>query len=74
MAIADTVSGPGPSTPRPASKDTVDERRVMAWIGQGVIVEGKITSVQDLRIDGQVEGTIEVGNHGLILGAGAIGG
>ena len=54
-----------------ASNDTVDERRVMAWIGQGVIVEGKIRSAQDLRIDGQVEGTIEVGNHGLILGAGA---
>jgi cytoskeletal protein CcmA (bactofilin family) len=71
MAIADTLRGPGPSTSPPASKDTVDERRVMAWIGQGVIVEGKIMSAQDLRIDGQVEGTIEVGNHGLILGAGA---
>ena len=43
----------------------------MAWIGQGVVVEGKIMSAQDLRIDGKVEGTIEVGNHGLILGAGA---
>jgi len=28
-------------------------------------------SAHDLRIDGKVEGTIEVGNHGLILGAGA---
>jgi cytoskeletal protein CcmA (bactofilin family) len=71
MAIADTLRGPGPSPSSPASKDAVDERRVMAWIGQGVIVEGKITSAQDLRIDGKVEGTIEVGNHGLILGAGA---
>jgi cytoskeletal protein CcmA (bactofilin family) len=70
MAIADTVSGTGPAT-SPASKDTVDERRVMAWIGQGVIVEGKIMSAQDLRIDGKVEGTIEVGDHGLILGGGA---
>jgi cytoskeletal protein CcmA (bactofilin family) len=49
----------------------VDERRVTAWIGQGVVVEGRITSAQDLRIDGKVEGTIEVGNHGLIVGAGA---
>jgi cytoskeletal protein CcmA (bactofilin family) len=53
------------------AETAVDERRVMAWIGQGVIVEGKIRSAQDLRIDGQVEGTIEVGDHGLILGAGA---
>jgi cytoskeletal protein CcmA (bactofilin family) len=48
-----------------------DERRVTAWIGQGVVVEGRITSAQDLRIDGKVEGTIEVGNHGLIIGASA---
>jgi cytoskeletal protein CcmA (bactofilin family) len=48
-----------------------DERRITAWIGQGVIVDGRITSAQDLRIDGKVDGTIEVGNHGLIIGASA---
>lgn len=56
-------------TQRPGS--VTDERRVTAWIGQGVVVEGKITSSQDLRIDGKVEGTIEVGSHSLILGANA---
>jgi cytoskeletal protein CcmA (bactofilin family) len=56
-------------TVRPGS--AIDERRVTAWIGQGVVVEGRITSVQDLRIDGKVEGTIEVGDHELILGASA---
>ena len=60
MSIADT-----------AANKAGDERRVSAWIGQGVVVEGRITSAQDLRIDGKVEGTIEVGNHGLIIGAGA---
>jgi cytoskeletal protein CcmA (bactofilin family) len=50
----------------------IDEKRQMAWIGQGVNVEGKITSGQDLRIDGKVDGTIEVGNHGLIIGASAV--
>lgn len=49
----------------------VEERRVTAWIGEGVIIEGKIASAQDLRIDGKVEGTIEVGNHGLMIGTGA---
>src|SRR3954465_13709324 len=48
-----------------------DERRGTAWIGQGVVVGGRITSAQDLRIDGKVDGTIEVGNHGLIIGASA---
>src|SRR5258705_4267838 len=60
---------PDQDPPRAASVG--DERRVTAWIGQGVVVEGRITSAQDLRIDGKVEGTIEVGNHALIIGAGA---
>ena len=32
------------------------------------MVEGRITSSEDLRIDGKVEGTIEVGDHVLIVG------
>ena len=60
---------PAQDTPRHRSVD--DERRVTAWIGQGVVVEGRITSTQDLRIDGKVEGTIEVGDHGLTVGASA---
>src|SRR5919106_834251 len=40
-------------TSRPGSAS--DERRVTAWIGQGVVIEG----------------SIEVGNHALILGANA---
>jgi cytoskeletal protein CcmA (bactofilin family) len=59
------------STSSPAPRSAVDERRVTAWIGQGVVIEGRITSTQDLRIDGKVDGTIEVGNHGLTIGASA---
>jgi cytoskeletal protein CcmA (bactofilin family) len=60
------------SAQNPPRPDSVrDERRVTAWIGPGVVVEGRITSNQDLRIDGKVEDTIEVGNHGLILGTNA---
>jgi len=47
------------------------ERRQVAWIGQGVTVDGRITSNQDIRIDGRVQGTIEVGQHELVLGPGA---
>ena len=55
----------------PPMKSEIEERRVHAWIGQGVVIEGKIKSAQDLRIDGKVEGTIEVGNHSVIVGASA---
>ena len=48
-----------------------DERRVTAWIGHGVEIEGRITSTQDLRIDGRVGGTIQVGDHSVIVGQSA---
>ena len=54
-----------------SSKAAVDERRVSAWIGTALIVQGKVISSQDLTIDGKVEGTIELGDHGLTIGSGA---
>ena len=53
------------------SPDVRDERRRAAWVGKSLRIEGKIVSVDDLTIDGQVEGTIEVGDHSLVIGAGA---
>jgi cytoskeletal protein CcmA (bactofilin family) len=44
---------------------------VAAWIGKALVVQGKIVSTEDLTIDGQVDGTIELGQHGLMIGAGA---
>jgi cytoskeletal protein CcmA (bactofilin family) len=54
-----------------SSRAAVDERRMSAWIGTALIVHGKVISTQDLTIDGKVEGTIELGNHGLTIGSGA---
>jgi cytoskeletal protein CcmA (bactofilin family) len=48
---------------------TIDERRMRAWIGEALTVQGKVISTQDLNIDGTVEGTIELGSHGLTIGA-----
>jgi cytoskeletal protein CcmA (bactofilin family) len=51
--------------------ETAGERRQVAWIGKGVTIEGRITSTQDIRIDGQVKGTVEVGEHEVVLGEGS---
>jgi cytoskeletal protein CcmA (bactofilin family) len=48
-----------------------DERRVAAWIGKAITLRGDVICSQDLTIDGVVEGTIEVGQHSLIVGVGA---
>jgi cytoskeletal protein CcmA (bactofilin family) len=44
------------------------ERRVVAWIGKAVRVEGKVISEEDLTIDGDVKGSIELGGHTLTIG------
>jgi cytoskeletal protein CcmA (bactofilin family) len=48
-----------------------DERRTAAWIGKALRIEGRIVSQEHLTIDGQVDGTIEVGDHSLMIGPGA---
>jgi cytoskeletal protein CcmA (bactofilin family) len=48
-----------------------EERRTAAWIGKALRIEGRIVSQENLTIDGHVEGTIEVGDHSLMIGAGA---
>lgn len=48
-----------------------DERRTTAWIGRALRVEGRILSKENLTIDGEIDGTIEVGDHDLMIGEGA---
>src|SRR3954466_5121762 len=48
-----------------------EERRKAAWIGGSVLVKGDVVSHEDLVIDGQVQGTIELGDHSLVIGSGA---
>lgn len=50
------------------TKSPLPERRITAWIGKAVRVEGKVISAEDLTIDGDVEGSIELGNHSLTIG------
>jgi cytoskeletal protein CcmA (bactofilin family) len=55
----------------PQEAPGVEERRVAAWIGKALVVHGKVISSEDLTINGQVEGTIELGQHTLTIGEGA---
>lgn len=48
-----------------------DERRLASWIGKSVLIKGDVVSTGDLVIDGQVQGTIELGDHSLTIGPGA---
>ncbi len=48
-----------------------DERRLASWIGKSILIKGDVVSSGDLIIDGQVQGTIELGDHSLTIGPGA---
>jgi cytoskeletal protein CcmA (bactofilin family) len=49
----------------------MEERRRASWISGSILVRGDVISSGDLAIDGQVQGTIELGDHTLTIGPGA---
>ena len=57
-----------PTGPPSSPALPVEERRVVAWVGQSVVFKGTLLSSEDMTIDGHVEGTIEVREHGLTVG------
>jgi cytoskeletal protein CcmA (bactofilin family) len=66
MANDATARGTAPGT-----EADLQERRVTAWVGKALRIEGHIVSDDNLTIDGNVEGTIVVGDHTLTVGPGA---
>ena len=66
---SDSAQTPG-STPA-SSAPLVDERRVVSWVGKAVVFKGELFSSEDMRIEGRVEGTIDVRDHDLIVGPNA---
>lgn len=49
----------------------MEERRRASWISGSILVRGDVVSTEDLVIDGQVQGTIELGDHSLTIGPSA---
>ena len=66
-----------PAAPQPVAQQVVAQQAqptkapTKAWIGPSVSIKGDVSSAEDLTIEGQVEGTIEVGDNNLIVGVGA---
>jgi len=51
------------------SDSSSQERRVAAWIGGSILIEGNIISSEDTTIAGSVEGDITVQQHTLVIAA-----
>lgn len=54
--------------PEPAKISEPFRTEVAAHIGKSVIVKGELSGSEDLYLDGEVEGTIELRDHTLIVG------
>jgi cytoskeletal protein CcmA (bactofilin family) len=61
-----------PPAPAPAAPPRVDARPTMETtvnIGKSVVIKGELTGSEDLTIEGQVEGTIQLRDHILTIGS-----
>jgi len=61
-------SGPSASSSGAASYHMPETQRGTAVIGKSVTIKGQIFSQEDLTIDGEMEGSIEVKEHRLTVG------
>src|SRR5215470_17258832 len=67
---------PAPSAPatnkqlysEPAKTSAPFRAEVAAHIGKSVVVKGELSGSEDLYLDGEVEGTIELRDHSLVVG------
>ena len=62
------ASQPAPVASPAAARPAVDERRVVAWVGKSILFRGDLIGLEDMAIDGRVEGTIELRDNNLTIG------
>jgi cytoskeletal protein CcmA (bactofilin family) len=67
-AVANTAVAS--AAPRPVIAPKVPEnfRAEMAHIGKSVLIKGELSGSEDLYLDGEVEGSIELKQHSLTIG------
>jgi cytoskeletal protein CcmA (bactofilin family) len=65
-----TPAAPPPATPPPATplKPALTAKAHVAVIGQNMLIIGKVESSEDLYIDGEVRGTLELEHCRLTIG------
>jgi len=66
---APVVPAPTSYQPRTVETPKMDNYRAdVAHIGKSVIIKGELSGSEDLFLDGEVEGNIDLRNHNLVIG------
>ena len=64
-----TAIPPAPAMPRPVAPRPADNfRSEVAHIGKSVLIKGELSGSEDLYLDGEVEGSVELKHHSLTIG------
>src|SRR5205823_10794186 len=64
-----TVASSSAAMPRPvALRPAEGFRSEMAHIGKSVLIKGELSGSEDLYLDGEVEGSVELKEHSLTVG------
>ena len=58
------MSAPSKETPKPVEQHRAD----VGHIGKSVVIRGELTGNEDLYLDGEVEGNINLRDHKLVIG------
>jgi len=67
--LAPVVPAPAPAPTRTVETPRMDTYRAdVAHIGKSVIIRGELSGSEDLYLDGEVEGNIDLHNHNLVIG------
>lgn len=64
------ISASSPAVANPKEVHSVDTPKAteVASIGKSVLVKGELSGSEDLYLDGEVEGSIDLGGHNLTIG------
>lgn len=63
------MSETAPGAARTGRSISSEGEKRMATIGQSIVFKGELTGDEDLEIEGQVDGQVELANHQLTVGA-----
>jgi cytoskeletal protein CcmA (bactofilin family) len=72
-AATNAAASPTPSTTLPPKDNSrpvpsFSERADVGHIGKSVVIRGELTGNEDLYLDGDIEGTIDLRDHKLVIG------
>lgn len=68
-AVASTATPNLSASPKESPKpSTAPDRADVGHIGKSVIIHGELTGNEDLYLDGEIEGTIDLRDHKLVIG------